>query len=659
MRAVFTLVVAMDLLFVALAIGVVNVDPDSASAAGRVHAKVAIIVGPVGSLTPTYRRLADDAAAAARAMTDQVVTVYSPDATWPAARNALTDASIIVYLGHGNGWPSPYRDSLFRRSQNGLGLNPVAGVNDEAHQYFGEAFVSQVRLAPGAVVVLSHLCYASGNGEPGAAEPTVDVARQRADNYAAGWMAAGASAVIADGHGSPTTYVKALLRGHGTIETAWASAPNAHDHQIAFSSVRTTGAMLTLDPDHASAGFYRSLTVLPGARIADTLRGAATIPLPQPMDREVTRPQPTADPLALASRGATFGTPVVAGRPVANGQIDLTIPVDRGTVALLPDGVTIGVRWDDLARRDPTLAPDDVSPSAAPANATSSDGPVGSQEPIPSPDAGPPVETPPAIDLIDPETPGTEVRPATARRTSAGLTVRVTVPAEPGLYRLVPSIHDPEGVAYDAATQDLLGALIVQVSGSVWAMYGVQPSEAVVAGATFSVPVHLSNTGTTPWSMPWSDRFPLLVARWVALDDVSTFVQPSSWTSVDPVIIDPGSSVVIQVAQRAPRQAGRYLLLLDVQDGDGTSLASAGRSARDHPGHGRSAARGCHRRYPALTAMRRRPRKARSSGRTHRRLGQVGPTSYGVHPIGSEGHRDHAHAIPSAVTLRMCWTGSS
>src|SRR5919107_578124 len=101
--------------------------------------KVVVIVGPAGSATPSYRRLADETAAAAGKLTTNVVKVYSPNATWGNVKAALQGASIVVYLGHGNGWPSIYRDSPYPLTQNGFGLNPVGGVDDSSHQYFGEA----------------------------------------------------------------------------------------------------------------------------------------------------------------------------------------------------------------------------------------------------------------------------------------------------------------------------------------------------------------------------------------------------------------------------------------------------------------------------------------------------------------------------------------
>ena len=99
--------------------------------------KVVLIVGPAGAATPYYRQLADQAAAAAAKLTPNVVRVYSPDATWEHVKAALQGASVVVYLGHGNGWPSIYRNSLYPPTQNGFGLNPHEGAAD-AHQYFGE-----------------------------------------------------------------------------------------------------------------------------------------------------------------------------------------------------------------------------------------------------------------------------------------------------------------------------------------------------------------------------------------------------------------------------------------------------------------------------------------------------------------------------------------
>ena len=109
--------------------------------------------------------------------------------------------------------------------------------------------MAQLDLAPGAIVLLHHLCYASGNSEPGNAEPSVSVARQRADNYAAGFLKAGASAVIADGHAGAERYLRAIFTTHQSIEDMWRTMPNANGNFVSFPSARTSGATVYQDPN--------------------------------------------------------------------------------------------------------------------------------------------------------------------------------------------------------------------------------------------------------------------------------------------------------------------------------------------------------------------------------------------------------------------------
>ena len=108
---------------------------------------------------------------------------------------------------------------------------------------------------------LHHLCYASGNSEPGQAAPTLTVARQRVDNYGAAFLAAGASAVIADGHSHTGYYLRALFTTASRSVELWRGAPNYNGHDIAFTPTRSTG-----DGDPRSghrrrhpSGFYRSI----------------------------------------------------------------------------------------------------------------------------------------------------------------------------------------------------------------------------------------------------------------------------------------------------------------------------------------------------------------------------------------------------------------
>jgi len=230
-------------------------------AAASVGAKVVIIVGATHGATAAYRTYADQAYAEAIKYTSNVVKVYSPNATWGTVKAAVAGASVVIYMGHGNGWPSPYAYDPKFTTKDGFGLNATEGAGDYNNVYYGEPYVSTLDLAPGAVVILNHLCYAAGNSEPGAPEPSVSVARQRVDNYAAGFLKAGAAAVIADGHSGPTGYLRDLFTTSQSIESLWANQSNANGNIVSFPSTRTPGAIAFQDPQTPASGFYRSLVV--------------------------------------------------------------------------------------------------------------------------------------------------------------------------------------------------------------------------------------------------------------------------------------------------------------------------------------------------------------------------------------------------------------
>ena len=121
---------------------------------------------------------------------------------------ALQGASIVVYMGHGNGLTSPYHPTFdinnIPSGVDGLGLNPPGNTtNNGTTSYYGEATLAKyIKLAPNAVVIQAHLCYSAGNSEPGNPLPTLAVAKQRADNFTAGWLRTGARAVISEVYSS-------------------------------------------------------------------------------------------------------------------------------------------------------------------------------------------------------------------------------------------------------------------------------------------------------------------------------------------------------------------------------------------------------------------------------------------------------------------------
>jgi hypothetical protein len=281
-------------------------------AAASAGAKVVIIVGATHDATAAYRTYADQAYAEAIKYTPNVVKVYSPNATWARVKAAVAGASVVIYMGHGNGWPSPYTYDAKYTTKDGFGLNATEGAGDYNNVYYGEPYVSTLDLAPGAVVILNHLCYAAGNSEPGAAEPTVSVARQRVDNYAAGFLRAGAAAVIADGHSGPVGYLRDLFTTSQSIESLWANQSNVNGNTVSFASVRTPGATVFQDPQTPTSGFYRSLVVRSTSSTNDGIASGGT-------------GDTSADPASLSIPGNAsvstdaanlFGDPGFASAPV-------------------------------------------------------------------------------------------------------------------------------------------------------------------------------------------------------------------------------------------------------------------------------------------------------------------------------------------------------
>jgi hypothetical protein len=246
-----------------LAVGVKGV---SAAPAG---AKVVIVVGAVQGQTSGYRNYGDSAAAAFAPYTTNIVKVYSPNATWANVQAAAQGATVLVYIGHGSGYPNPYVSYLQPDGDNGMGLNASAANSDYNLHYYGENYMAQLNLAPNAVVILSHLCYASGDNEPGTGAPSLAVAQTRVDGYASGFLDGNARAVIADGLGGISSYVDAIFTANETLDQAWRSAPNFHNSVIGWPSTRNPGFTSEIDPNYASPQsdgdpYYRSLVTTSG-----------------------------------------------------------------------------------------------------------------------------------------------------------------------------------------------------------------------------------------------------------------------------------------------------------------------------------------------------------------------------------------------------------
>lgn len=249
-------VIVAGLALALVALSGVAANPTPAAAAGM---KVVVIVGPSGTSTSKYISSAKRYASQARSYGASVVEIYSPNATWTKVKSVARGANVLIYLGHGNGYPSPY-GPFNPASKDGFGLNASAGHGHYNVKYWGESYIkASIKLAPNAVVILNRLCYASGNSEWGARNPTKAVAIKRADNFAAGFLRANARAVFAEGTSSASYILDGIFNTDQTMAQIFQGAQSwTGSYDFQFKSVRTPGYTAWLDPN-APSRYYRSV----------------------------------------------------------------------------------------------------------------------------------------------------------------------------------------------------------------------------------------------------------------------------------------------------------------------------------------------------------------------------------------------------------------
>jgi hypothetical protein len=226
---------ALALLATATALVVPAAAPTAQAATGL---KVAVIVGPVGSLTANYRSRADEVAAVATAAGAIVAKAYSPNATYANVRAAVQGANVVVYFGHGNGYPNPYTvGTEYTDRVNGWGLNRTTTNGDADNWsttmvYCGEKALlgtltsgdgaaqrqycggGAIQPAPGFVMVYGQSHYTSGFGERyREADPvtTLTEAQERVRNYSTPILTLGGAAYFATAYGDADEIVERLL----------------------------------------------------------------------------------------------------------------------------------------------------------------------------------------------------------------------------------------------------------------------------------------------------------------------------------------------------------------------------------------------------------------------------------------------------------------
>jgi len=232
----------------------------SAPEAHAATRKVVIVVGPVGSATASYKDSARKLADQARSYGASVREIYSPYATWTRVRDAAVGANVLIYLGHGNGWPSPHYP-YSTSSKNGMGLNSSYGNGNSNTKYYGQDYMLKLDLASHSVVMLNRLCYASGNNEWGAGNPTRSTAIKRVDNYGYPFIRAGAQAVFASGITNIGYVLKGLFHATGSMTMSslfWSDPNETMSYRFSFTSSKISGVTARMDP-YAPSRYYRSV----------------------------------------------------------------------------------------------------------------------------------------------------------------------------------------------------------------------------------------------------------------------------------------------------------------------------------------------------------------------------------------------------------------
>jgi len=225
--------------------------------------KVVIVVGPNGdSGVASNIASAQNLAAQARGYGATVIEIYSPNATWAKVEAAAQGANVLIDMGHGNGWPSPYAPYQ-ENTKDGLGLNATANHGNSNVKYYGANYIRKyIHLAANSVVILRGLCYSAGNSEPGNPIPSLTAGKQRVDNFAAGFLKAGAKDVFAEPYGDVGYILTYLFTGKDSAKNiflygnrgGWAQ-PSVGTKLISYGSTRTKGDTILANRD--STGHFR------------------------------------------------------------------------------------------------------------------------------------------------------------------------------------------------------------------------------------------------------------------------------------------------------------------------------------------------------------------------------------------------------------------
>jgi hypothetical protein len=285
---------------------------------------------------------------------------------------------------------------------------------------------------------------------------------------------------------------------------------------------------VSLDPDSAATGYYRSMVRAPGAGVTS----------------QVTQPGPVVPPgpPSLVAAGTRFGAAAVNGSVLPGATVAVKLPV-RKAASALPASLSVGLRWLPLT---PTSA-----------------------DPTGSVATGALVVGDSASDIV---------QTADATVTGKTLVVSATVPADPGTYVVLLTLETGDGVPYDVATQALLRPFTVVVPRAIDVAIGAPAAIDTDAGSVTHVAVTLANTGTERWGSflaplwddptvePWLARYLdsvlVLDATWI--DPATGAATPAAAYPLPRGLAVPGGTVTIDLGMATPADPGNDLLVLTV-----------------------------------------------------------------------------------------------
>jgi len=229
---------------------------------------------------------------------EQVIKYVTPECRWSRVRRGLQDANLVIYMGHGHGYNEgeEYEES----ARNGFLMDydptfpcgPDPLDRQRRNGCIGRAVIqADIELAPGAMVVLNHACYAAGSSTGDPPDLPLKVAKRRVQEYSATFLEMGASYYATNYWHSPRAFLENTCERGYTLEQArdiycWAEEKHYFNHPA------MEGATFSFGRDYFEDGGYGYGEAFAG--YGDTVWGDY-FPPDDLADRSLSRQEPGAE----------------------------------------------------------------------------------------------------------------------------------------------------------------------------------------------------------------------------------------------------------------------------------------------------------------------------------------------------------------------------